>query len=172
MNKLAAIAPLIRSPNALPTDFFGLGKDMEARARIQLIAMALEGDDRELSIEDFPTSHHFAPSQYGREFTMPAGALVVGKIHKHAHVNVISKGKCIVATFEGEQCYEAPITFVSSAGTQRVVYCLEETVWTTFHSTDSTNVEEIEQEIIAKDYDDCKLPITLTISPVGDKDPL
>ena len=41
-----------------------------------------------------PVQHHFAPGAYGREMTLPAGLVVVGKIHKHAHINVISKGAC------------------------------------------------------------------------------
>ena len=45
-----------------------------------------------------PVQHHFAPGAYGREMTLPAGLVVVGKIHKHAHINVISKGRLQVFT--------------------------------------------------------------------------
>lgn len=152
---------LIRSPNALPTEFFGIGTGLEARAKIQLIAMFLDKSVQKIEVGTLPLKHHFAPHQYGRELTMPAGTLIVGKIHKHSHVNVVSQGKCIVATFEGEELIEAPATFVSPAGVQRAVYCMEDTVWTTLHSTESTDVAEIENEIIADSYDDIKLPVTL-----------
>lgn len=97
--------------------------------------------------------HHFAPGAYGREMTLPAGLVVVGKIHKHAHINVISKGRVQVFTEqEGVLELAAPCTFVSSPGTKRVVHVLEETVWTTVHVTDKTDLAEIEREVIATDF--------------------
>lgn len=100
-----------------------------------------------------PVQHHFAPGAYGREMTLPAGLAVVGKIHKHAHINVISKGRVQVFTEQdGVLELAAPCTFVSSPGTKRVVHVLEETVWTTVHVTDKTDLAEIECEVIATDF--------------------
>lgn len=100
-----------------------------------------------------PVQHHFAPGAYGREMTLPAGLVVVGKIHKHAHINVISKGRAQVFTEQdGVLELAAPCTFVSSPGTKRVVHVLEETVWTTVHVTDKTDLAEIEREVIATDF--------------------
>ena len=100
-----------------------------------------------------PVQHHFAPGAYGREMTLPAGLVVVGKIHKHAHMNVISKGRVQVFTEQdGVLELAAPCTFVSSPGTKRVVHVLEETVWTTVHVTDKTDLAEIEREVIATDF--------------------
>ena len=46
---------------------------------------------------DMPEAEHFfAPSMYGRKFTMPKGMLVVGKIHKHAHLIMVLKGRAEV----------------------------------------------------------------------------
>ena len=100
-----------------------------------------------------PVQHHFAPGAYGREMTIPAGLVVVGKIHKHAHINVISKGRVQVFTEQdGVLELAAPYTFVSSPGTKRVVHVLEEAVWTTVHVTDKTDLAEIEREVIATDF--------------------
>ena len=100
-----------------------------------------------------PVQHHFAPGAYGREMTLPAGLVVVGKIHRHAHINVISKGRVQVFTEQdGVLELAAPCTFVSSPGTKRVVHVLEETVWTTVHVTDKTDLAEIEREVIATDF--------------------
>ena len=100
-----------------------------------------------------PVQHHFAPGAYGREMTIPAGLVVVGKIHKHAHINVISKGRVQVFTEQdGVLELAAPCTFVSSRGTKRVVHVLEEAVWTTVHVTDKTDLAEIEREVIATDF--------------------
>jgi hypothetical protein len=103
---------------------------------------------------DCHVDHVFAPGLYARQIQMPAGALVVGKIHKHAHVNTISRGRCIVATEFGYEELTAPHTFVSKPGTKRAVYVLEDTVWTTYHPTEETDLGKIEDHVIAKSYDE------------------
>lgn len=152
--------------------FFEFGTGLEAKARIQLLAKRLSMKAEKVEVSSLGCSHDFAPNQYARTLTMPEGLAIVGKIHKHSHVNVISKGKCYVATFEGEVLLEAPCTFVSPAGVQRAVYCLEETVWTTIHTTaysSEEDLDKIEQEIIATSYADPALPITIE-SPVSGKE--
>lgn len=103
---------------------------------------------------DFPLVHHFAPGAYGRQILLPADTLVVGKIHKHAHLNMIMQGRVSVLTEEGPKTYTAPVVMVSKPGTKRVVYAHEETIWVTVHVTDSQDLEEIEEQIIAKTYEE------------------
>jgi hypothetical protein len=99
-----------------------------------------------------PVNHHFADGMYCREIILPKGMLVVGKIHKHAHPNFIMRGDVTFVTEEGIFRVQGPCSMVSPAGTKRVVYAHEETVWITVHKTDSTDLEEIEEQVIAKDY--------------------
>lgn len=107
----------------------------------------------DVGAESCPVKHHFANGSYGREMYLPAGLVVVGKIHKHSHVNCISKGRVRVYTEqEGMVELVAPITFVSSPGTKRVVYVDEDTVWTTVHVTDKTDLADIEAEVISQDF--------------------
>lgn len=101
-----------------------------------------------------PLKHHFAPGLYAREIFIPAGILIIGKIHRHSHVNTISKGKCVVATEFGLQELEAPHSFVSQPGVKRAVLALEDTIWTTYHPTDETDLEKIEEYVIAPTFDD------------------
>jgi hypothetical protein len=108
---------------------------------------------------DPPVKHHFAPGQYAREIIMPAGSVGIGKIHRHAHVNVISQGEGEVATEFGRMAYKAPMTFVSEPGVKRVVHCHTDTVWTTFHVTNETDVAKIEEEVIAPSYDVLTSPV-------------
>jgi hypothetical protein len=123
------------------------------REAILRLQDAIIDEGRDVGPASCPVKHHFAPGSYGREMTLPAGLVVVGKIHKHAHINVISKGRVQVFTEqEGVLELAAPCTFVSSPGTKRVVYVLEETVWTTVHVTDKTDLAEIEREVIATDF--------------------
>lgn len=123
------------------------------REAILRLQGAIISEGRDVGPASCPVKHHFAPGSYGREMTLPAGLVVVGKIHKHAHINVISKGRVQVFTEqEGVLELAAPCTFVSSPGTKRVVHVLEETVWTTVHVTDKTDLAEIEREVIATDF--------------------
>lgn len=111
-----------------------------------------------VSRDTCPVRHHFAPHCYAREMFLPAGICVVGKIHKHAHVNTISQGRVSVLTEqEGVQTLHAPLTFVSSPGTKRVVWVHEDTVWTTVHVTEETDLAKIEAEIIATSFEELAL---------------
>jgi quercetin dioxygenase-like cupin family protein len=99
-----------------------------------------------------PLRHFFVPGSYAREIFIPKGTLVVGKIHRHAHINIVSLGRCSVMTEEGPQTIQAPSTWVSQPGTKRVVYAHEDTIWTTLHVTNQTDLATIEEEIIAPTY--------------------
>ena len=100
---------------------------------------------------DTPVKHIFTPGLYAREIFMPRGAIVVSKIHKTEHPYVISKGRVSVWTeADGILKLEAPFTGVTKPGTRRVLYIHKNTVWTTFHAGDETNVDDIEERIIEK----------------------
>ena len=97
----------------------------------------------------FPVTHHFTPGLYSREIFMPAGAVVVSKIHRTEHPFVVSKGRCLVYRNQNEwDRIEAPYFGVTKPGTRRVLLILEDTIWTTFHPTELTDVAEIEAAII------------------------
>ena len=102
--------------------------------------------------ESFPLTHTFADNVYSREILLPAGSIVIGKIHRHGHINVITKGRVSVLTEFGEDEFVAPYTFVSKPGTKRVVYAHEDTSWITFHGTKHTDPERAEEEIICKNF--------------------
>lgn len=130
------------------------GEIREAISDLAATMLAAQGRD---GLEDFPVRHHFAPGSYGREITLPEGTVIVGKIHRHAHLNVLSAGRVLVLTERGVEELVAPCTFVSPEGTRRVVYTLENAVWTTMHVTNSTDLDEIEREIIAEAYSDIEI---------------
>lgn len=117
--------------------------------------LTLETRMRQFDPIDCPLTHTFAPGSYGRTIQLPEGALVVGKIHKHAHLNIISRGLVTVVTEFGREMFDArekPVVFTSEPGTKRALYCHLETWWTTIHLTDKTDLAEIERDIIARDF--------------------
>lgn len=110
-------------------------------------------DSGELVSQECPVVHRFTPGCYLREIFMPAGTRVIGKIHTTEHFNILLKGRVTVITAEGSEHIQAPYTFVSKAGVQKVVDIHEDCVWQTVHITKETDLEVIEKEVIAEGYD-------------------
>lgn len=124
------------------------------KEEVQAFVADLEERLKGLPQTEIPLRHYFSKGVYGREIKFDKDALIIGKIHKHQTMNVISQGEVSVFSIDGCMRVKAPFTFVSSPGAKRVIYAHEETVWTCFHGTEETDVEKIEEEFIAKDYDD------------------
>ena len=122
--------------------------------RSKLIALEMECKDiaktqGEVVMEP---RHYHCDGVYAREITIPAGTRLVGEIHLHDQINVISKGKIKVITEEGYRIIKAPCTFISPAGTKRAGETITETVWTVFHATQTTDKDKIREEFIAPNY--------------------
>ncbi len=101
-----------------------------------------------------PLKHYFAPGVYIREIFMSAGSVVIGKIHKTEHFNIIQRGVVSLVSEDGSrEMLTGPVTFVSKAGVQKVLYIHEDTVWSTVHITEERNLEKLEEQLIEKqDY--------------------
>jgi hypothetical protein len=127
----------------------------------------IAGGAIESTLEDCTLKHYFTPKDeeygcctYAREMLIPKGTLIIGKIHRHQHLNFISKGKVRVFTEFGTKYLTAPCTFVSEVGLKRAVYAEEDTLWTTVHLTkfnEESDLDKIEQEVIAPSYADMNL---------------
>jgi hypothetical protein len=123
--------------------------------RMRAMILALEKSLLEANPEHegfSPIVNHFAPNVYAREMFLNKDLIVVGVIHKNSHINVLSKGKVLVATEEGVEEITAPATFTSKSMLKRAVYAIEDSVWTTIHPTEKTDIEEIMEDITATSY--------------------
>ena len=102
---------------------------------------------------ELPLKHSFAPGVYAREMEIPAGTLLIGKIHKHRHHNFLMKGSIIVLTeTNGVELLQAPLMIVSEEGTQRIGYAVTDTIWTTIHENkdNSEDLDVIEERTVVK----------------------
>ena len=99
-----------------------------------------------------PVTHNFAPDIYVREIFMPADTVVIGHKHLTEHFNVILKGKCRVIIGDVVEELTAPCTFVSGAGSQKIVNVLEDCIWQTVHSNpdNATDIETLESRYVIK----------------------
>lgn len=101
-------------------------------------------------------THLFAPGVYLRTLAFKAGETVIGKIHKHEHASILSKGELLLLTESGGlEHLVAPAQFVAPAGTKRAVHALTDCVWTTVHPnpTNETDLKKIEASVIAPSYE-------------------
>ena len=101
-----------------------------------------------------PTKHTFAGGCYVREIYNPANLLLVTKIHKVDHPYFLMSGKMSILTEDGIIEIEAPHHGVTKAGTKRVIYTHEPCTFVTVHATNKTTPEEVEEEVIAKSFND------------------
>lgn len=129
-------------------------RKQEVREGIQKLQDKISSLPGALGEDPFPLKHSFAHGLYVREITCPAGMLIVTKIHKFSHPVFLLKGDVSILEETGTRRIKAPCSFITSAGTKRVCYTHSETVWTTVHATKETDLEKIEEEIIAKNFDE------------------
>jgi hypothetical protein len=102
-----------------------------------------------------PIHEEYGAGTYARQMFIPKGTLIIGKIHRHQHLNFIMQGRVSVATEFGTKFLTAPCVFVSEVGLKRAVYAEEDTIWVTVHQTKFTgeeNLDKMEDELIAPDY--------------------
>ena len=132
----------------------------EARSAIQEIQNAfctlpgaLFGDSQEY-LAVCPIHHEFADGAYVRSIFLPKDMFFVTKIHKKTHPYFILAGDVSILTEEGIVRLKGPYQGITKAGTKRVIYTHEDTIWTTVHVTAETDLSKIEEEVIAKDFDE------------------
>lgn len=136
----------------------------EGASCFDLIAPEAVGRDKVMRLEEwlkqFPqqaeqVTHHFSPGVYVREMFIPKGTVLTGKIHRHAHLNIMTKGDISVLTEHGVRRLKGPCTLLSSPGIKRAGYAHEDTVWMTVHENhdNERDMEKLEARYIAPDFD-------------------
>ena len=135
-----------------------LRKKKEFRDQITLAHEALEKNENAMTGEELhaynPVKHTFTDNCYVREIFNPAGQLIVTKIHKKEHPFFLMKGKMSILTEDGVVELEAPHHGITKPGTKRIIYTHTDCVFITVHGTDKKTPEEVEEEVIAKNFDD------------------
>lgn len=125
-----------------------------SRHALMTLEAAAQGLAEQLDLDDV-TTNWFAPGVYARQIHLPAGSLVLGKIHKHAHLNLLLVGLVEVASEFHTEMFAAPRIWVSEPGIKRAVRTVEDAMWVTIHPNpgDGQDMGEIEDEVIAPTYE-------------------
>ena len=85
---------------------------------------------------------------------MEKETFVLGKIHQEDHIWFLLTGHLMVKTDQGVEEYIAPCYVKAPGGSQRLIYALEKSIFVNVHTnpTNTKNIEQLETEIIAKNY--------------------
>jgi quercetin dioxygenase-like cupin family protein len=128
----------------------------QMRASILRLEAAMLATPGHLLAPDFKTTHHFTPGIYMRELFIPKGTTLIGKIHKHEHLNILSQGDITVWTDDGMKRLTASTVIKSQPGIKRVGHAHEDSVWITVHlnPTDERDVDLIEEMLTAKTFEE------------------
>lgn len=103
---------------------------------------------------DVPLEHFFAPGLYTRKCTIPARALVFGKMHRHQHPTFLLSGTCRINTDRGMETITAPYIWTSQEHAKRALVTLTECVFATVHlnPTDTQDLAALEAELIVPEH--------------------
>lgn len=106
----------------------------------------------ELPQVECPVTHQFGGGMYMRKCAIPAGSVVVGKMHRHAHPVLLVKGESTILTDKGMERICAPYEWISQPGAKRVLYAHTDCEFVTVHlSGEETDLAALEAEIIIPD---------------------
>lgn len=96
-----------------------------------------------------PVKHYFSPGLYLREIFMPAGTVVIGRVHKTEHANILVQGSCAIVHDDfRREVLKAPMVFVSKAGVQKALVILEDMIWMTTHVSEETDLDKLEALLV------------------------
>lgn len=125
-------------------------KELQTPSVIDDIENAIAGT---LQIVELPLKNVFTKENgkylYGRSIFIPRGTVLSSRIHLHQHQFIISKGLISVydETTGEKKLLAAPFHGITEPGTRRALHALQDTIWTTFHITDSNDPDEIVEEV-------------------------
>ena len=99
---------------------------------------------------DYLVDNVIADGVLARTVLMPKGDIVVGEKHKEETINILIRGELKVWVNGEVKHIKAPYMVKSKANTRKVAYIIEDVVWTSIHRVTSTNLDDIEDEVIIK----------------------
>jgi len=100
-------------------------------------------------VKDLPVNHFVHGGMYCRSLTIFKNVILTGKIHLTDHICSLDKGEISVMMDNGIKRISAPCTFKASGGTKKIGYAHTECIFTTYHATELTDIQEIENTLFS-----------------------
>lgn len=89
---------------------------------------------------EIPVREWFVNGMYAREVVVPAGTLVTGRVHKRAHLLVMSEGDALIATPQGVVRMKGPMTMEGLPGRKIAGYAFTDVRWLSIDRSDSPDM--------------------------------
>lgn len=99
---------------------------------------------------EISTHHHFSDNLYAKEMFLPKGSFALQHKHTYSHLSILAKGKVVVGVEGDITEYTAPACINIEANLSHGIQALEDSVWYCIHSTDETNIDKIDEVLIAE----------------------
>ena len=138
----------------LPFRNFTFTKKVSVRQEIDNLEALIKKIPGHGENDCLPLKHKFAEGMYVREIFIPKGMLVVGKIHKKSNPVFIMLGDISIFSEEGSRRFKGGEYLISKPGAKRVGYAHEDTTWVEVFATHETDLEKLEEELIAKNFNE------------------
>jgi hypothetical protein len=137
---------------ALPSDnqHWSVLEQLPIRDKVFFFEAIVKEHPLALTAADFPVFHHFSPGRYRRELRVPKGMIIIGKLHKYPCRNSLEEGDMSVLVGDKIVRITAPYMSDSPAGTKRIAYTHEDSIWITTHKTTETDIEKLERDLTAE----------------------
>lgn len=97
---------------------------------------------------ELQTQHDFCPGFYARSILIPAGTVLVGKVHATEHIFMVTQGDISITTDEGVMRVQAPFQAICKAGMKRAGFAHTDTVCVNIHITTETDLAKLEAALI------------------------
>jgi hypothetical protein len=107
---------------------------------------ALESVLRQFPQVELKTTHVFGGGMYARTILIPAGTMLTGALTECDNLCVVC-GDITVTTDDGPQHLTGFRVLAAKAGAKRAGLAHADTWWTTIHRTDTTTIEDAENEM-------------------------
>jgi hypothetical protein len=101
-------------------------------------------------------THKFEQGLYIRELRMPAGTLLIGRVHRYGHVCQLLEGDLILIHCKGvREGFKAPSQILTEPGYQMVVYAATDALARTVHPNprEERDIQRLEDDIFESKED-------------------
>ena len=104
--------------------------------------------------DEFPSEnlkHHFFPGMYAKEVRISRGHVLLSHKHLFDHLSILASGGILLDVDGVRTLHNGPAALNIVAGQHHEVHALTDVVWFCIHATDETDVDKIDETLIAKD---------------------
>jgi len=106
---------------------------------------------------DMPVKHHQIKGVYCRELFIPAGTLLTGKIHNKENISILVQGTIRITNGTDFMIISAPHVMIDKPGIKRMGYAETDVVFINVLSTELTDIDEIEKELVSDTFEEYEM---------------